>query len=149
MSKNILIAIIVVVIIVIGIVVYYFSQGVRPGVPEKEVLQWPGERLSEEKLKEKYPDFVEGTIKIQTREIEGKPVERFILLTEDGKNYGLMPGDVVLHKKLYEKKGIKEGDKVEIQGRLEKFEARNLPPSLPPQFSVIEGRIDIGLITKK
>ena len=150
MSKNILLLVIIIAIVLaIGITVYYLSQdlsqGVTPGVPEEEeeeeiVPKQPGEGLSEEKLKKMYPDFIEGTIKIEKREMGGESIERFALLTKDEKTFLLIPSS----EGFYERNGIKKGDKVEIQGILEESKLQGTPP---PNASA--GHFIIGLITKK
>ena len=132
MSKDILILVIVVVIIVIVIGVcfyFYLSQGEfsekTPLSPEKvseeKTSSFLGKELSEEEFKEKYPDFLEGIVKIEVIGKGEKSVKRAILLTEDNKTYYLIPGSELF----FEQQEVKEGDKIEIQGKIEKIGDRN------------------------
>ena len=136
MSKDILILIIIVIIVIVISICFYFylfqkklPEGVLPEtiplspeeVSEEKTLLFFQKELSEEEFKEKHPDFLEGIVKIEVIGEGEKSVKRAILLTEDNKTYYLIPGNELFLKQ----QEIKEGDKIEIQGRIEKIGDRS------------------------
>ncbi len=117
--KIVLIIVVVSLVLIIGGGIYYLSQETLPEEPPEEGIKTPPPKtqVEEEEFNKKNPDFVEGIIKFEAREYQGESYKIVTLLTEDEITYYVTPSN----EAFYQQKGINDGDKVEIQGRIAKI----------------------------
>ena len=106
LQKNtifLIIVILVTIAAILGVGAYYYlsQKSIQPPAQETE------EKKQERLLKEKYPDVINGTIVFSEKKVTVK--------TTDGKEYWLWPPQL---PSVYEKNGIKDGQTVEIRGKI-------------------------------
>ena len=120
MSNSLKIVLIIVLVLIIGGGIYYLSQlspreSPPPSDENGKTPLPPVSEMSEEEFDKMNPDSVAGTIKVETVERGGQFFKRFSLLTEDEITYYLTPAN----EEFYNEREIGDGDKVEIQGKIE------------------------------
>lgn len=123
-KKDLIISVIIVLIFIIGvgIGVYYFvsysNPVISPVVVSKEDIEKKAQedilkrkQAELEQLKKDFPDAIQGIIKFSG----DKPEDKTTVKTDNGVEWTLWPDRP---KSLYEHEGIRDGQRVEVRGKI-------------------------------